>query len=53
MAFGGVYTNSVYWRVGTTDLPVLCWCEKVTVIVPIADIRAGRTLSCGDPRCKP
>lgn len=53
MAVRGVYANSVYWRTGTTALPVLCWCEETIVIVPIVDIRAGLTLSCGDPRCTP
>lgn len=53
MAVRGIYANSVYWRVGTTALPVLCWCESTIVIVPVADIRDGRTLSCGHLRCTP
>lgn len=33
-------------------LPVLCWCTASAVAVPVADIRAKRTRSCGRPDCR-
>lgn len=30
-----------------------CWCDTVYVVVPLDDIRAGRTRSCGKKRCRP
>lgn len=38
-----------------TDVEVLavtCWCEGSVVGVPRDDVLAGRTGSCGAPRCK-
>ena len=32
-------------------LEVTCWCESRIVIVPKSDVAAGRTRSCGLPRC--
>jgi hypothetical protein len=34
-------------------LPALCWCEAQVMKVPVEDIRACRTLSCGEPDCRP
>lgn len=35
------------------DLIALCWCERRHVRVAPAEIRAGRTESCGHARCEP
>jgi len=32
---------------------VTCWCERLTVKVPTADVWAGRTKSCGLASCAP
>lgn len=44
-------------RVGTRfdveRLPVTCWCERRIVHLPASEIAAGRTASCGRPRCHP
>ena len=29
-----------------------CWCDRREVDVPVGDVRAGRTKSCGLPGCK-
>lgn len=34
-------------------MPVTCWCEDAIVLVPEADIIAGRTHSCGLDACTP
>jgi hypothetical protein len=34
-------------------LPVTCWCERRIVHLPASEIAAGRTASCGRPRCHP
>lgn len=33
-------------------LEVTCWCEAETVRVPVEEVRAGRTRSCGAEGCK-
>jgi hypothetical protein len=33
------------------DALVTCWCEDTRVMVPVRDIRAGRTRSCGEVWC--
>lgn len=30
-------------------LPAACWCQEAIVYVPIAEVRACRTRSCGQP----
>ena len=35
------------------DVLVSCWCQYTFVEVPAADIRNGRTGSCGLPQCRP
>lgn len=35
------------------DLMVECWCHRSWVWIPAADVRAGRTESCGMARCHP
>lgn len=35
------------------DLPAPCWCEGRFVLVPKAEIREGRTRSCGKRGCEP
>lgn len=37
----------------TGALATNCWCEKKTVFVSPADVRSGRTGSCGDVACTP
>ena len=34
-------------------VPVTCWCECEVVLVPLAEIHAGRTASCGLAFCHP
>lgn len=36
---------------GSESLPALCWCRCQTVRVPLVDVRAGRTVSCGRTLC--
>jgi hypothetical protein len=36
---------------GTLD--VYCWCQRRIVKIPAAEIRAGRTASCGAAACRP
>jgi hypothetical protein len=33
-------------------LEVTCWCERETVLVIAADVKAGRTESCGHAGCE-
>jgi hypothetical protein len=33
-------------------IPVSCWCERRIVAVDRNALRAGRTASCGHPRCR-
>jgi hypothetical protein len=33
-------------------IPVSCWCERRIVAVDRDALRAGRTASCGHPRCR-
>lgn len=40
-------------RVSWDELEVTCWCEATTVGVPIVDVNAGRTKSCGAVGCQP
>lgn len=35
----------------TATLQVRCWCDRSYVSVPTAEVRKGRTRSCGRPRC--
>lgn len=35
----------------TPTLQVRCWCDRSYVSVPTAEVRAGRTRSCGRPAC--
>jgi hypothetical protein len=32
-------------------LPAACWCERRIVAVSQVDVQAGKTASCGHPRC--
>lgn len=41
------------WRPVDGRLPAQCWCQAEVVKVPVDDIRAGRTATCGDPDCRP
>jgi len=41
------------WAADTNDLMTPCWCERTMVFVPSDMVRAGRTVSCGQRRCKP
>ena len=34
-------------------LAVTCWCEATVLYLPASEIAAGRTASCGEPRCHP
>jgi hypothetical protein len=34
-----------------TKIGILCWCERVEVLVPVEWVREGRTESCGSERC--
>lgn len=34
-------------------LKTMCWCDTRIVSVPTADVRAGRTRSCGLWSCRP
>jgi hypothetical protein len=41
------------WRPVNGRLPVECWCQTEIVKVPVEDVRACRTISCGAPNCQP
>lgn len=34
------------------NLAVFCWCEARVVAVPVVELRAGSTRSCGDVKCE-
>lgn len=41
------------WRPIKGHLPALCWCGNKVLKVPAAEVRACRTISCGEPFCHP
>lgn len=38
---------------GKSTTSVTCWCERKVVAVPVEEMLAGLTRSCGKPRCAP
>lgn len=44
--------HSIYEPDAFGEMPVLCWCEAKVVHATPAEIRAGRTRSCGRITCK-
>lgn len=49
-------SNRISRLIGPTEdgfLRATCWCETSTfVLVPIAEVKAGRTGTCGRPSCR-
>lgn len=41
------------WTPRNGCLPAQCWCQAEVVKVPVEEIRACRTISCGKPECRP